>query len=99
MGSPVLNYRAVVGSVCTIPTVWCYPKYTALGHGATYSLVLTCTMTLRYQVRYPSRVDLGYREGPLSFAPTYKFDPASDTYDSSGMALRVGECSMVALSY
>jgi len=25
----------------------------------------------------------GYDEGPLSFAPTYKFDPMSDTYDTS----------------
>uniref|UniRef100_A0A7S1HHQ8 Inositol polyphosphate-related phosphatase domain-containing protein n=3 Tax=Hemiselmis andersenii TaxID=464988 RepID=A0A7S1HHQ8_HEMAN len=29
------------------------------------------------------RVARGYREGELSFKPTYKYDPASDVYDSS----------------
>jgi len=32
------------------------------------------------------RVAAGYREGPLSFPPTYKFDHGSDNYDSSDKA-------------
>ena len=32
------------------------------------------------------KVAEGYDEGPLEFAPTYKFDPMSDTYDTSDKA-------------
>ena len=35
----------------------------------------------------------GYDEGPLSFPPTYKFDPMSDSYDSSDKVRPKLNCS------
>ena len=29
------------------------------------------------------RVFRGFKEGPINFAPTYKFDPGTNSYDSS----------------
>jgi len=38
------------------------------------------------QAQRSGRVARGFEEGPLAFAPTYKFDPQSDVYDSSKKA-------------
>ena len=35
------------------------------------------------QQRYQRKVFNGYTEGPITFLPTYKFDPGTDDWDTS----------------
>ena len=37
----------------------------------------------------------GYKEGDLTFPPTYKFDPGTDVYDSSGKSRIPSWCDRV----
>ena len=39
-----------------------------------------------YQQRNQRKVFTGYSEGPITFLPTYKFDPGTDTWDTSEKA-------------
>ena len=37
----------------------------------------------------------GYREGPIAFDPTFKFDPQSDVYDTSAKARVPAWCDRI----
>lgn len=49
----------------------------------TEALQILCANDQLTRAQHRGEAFVGWREGPLDFAPTYKFDPGTDTYDSS----------------
>ena len=39
-----------------------------------------------YQQRHQRKVFVGFKEGPITFPPTYKYDPGTNSWDSSEKA-------------